>query len=413
MRLHRLRISNCMYSHETTGVLERLKLRFLFFGKRLLMVSALFLAASPGPGEMSRSSAAGNVPDSERASDGWGSCLEGVRVHGGLAWSTDASAIVFLGVPEDTVEGLGRAEGYPYILRLEEKVLERVPLVVYLAGRPRFSPDGGQLALCVKPKISQFLAVLSIQTGSLDTIAEYPGWKTDVSWSPGGRKMAFTKVAEFEELTDLLVYDMDTDTVTILRDNHVGTGQAVKRASWVPQSSRIAFIEGNAWGTVTAGGILYTIESDGTDPRTLIEPGEAEEIARFQYSIDGGLIAYELVRWDEERNRSKSEVWVCGGNGNNRRKLLGPDFHLVAFSPDGRHVLCDSKEWREVTTEGPYEKSPTLEFAGGEEEIFFVGVETGKLTSVRSIWTDAAWSPDGKMLAVVHGGRLKLVELPP
>jgi hypothetical protein len=86
---------------------------------------------------------------------------------------------------------------------------------------------------------------------------------------------------------------------------------------------------------------------------------------------------------------------------------------LVAFSPDGRHVLCDSKEWREAISKEHSEEPPTLEFAEGEEEIFFVDVETGKLTPVRSIWTDAAWSPDGKKLAVVHGGRLKLVEWSP
>jgi WD40 repeat protein len=413
MRSHGLHIWNRVWCQETAVLSEGRGSIFLLCGMRLFLMSALILGCCHGVGQTPPSSAAGNASADGRTSEAWQPRLEGTQVRGGLAWSPDGSALVFLGVPRDPPDELSRSEGYPYILKIREETFRRIPLVVDLGQRPRFSPAGSKLALCIKdPKDSEFLAILNTETGSLDTIVEYPGWKTDVSWSPDGRKIAFTKVAEFEELTDLLVFDIETGAVTVLRDNDVGTGQAVKRASWVPQSSRIAFIEGYAYGTVTAGGILYTIGSNDTGLRTLVEPGDEEEIARFQYSSDGDLVAHELVRWDEGRNHCESEVWVCDGSGGKRRKLLGPDFHLVQFSPDGRYVLCDSEELRGVISKVPTKKHPALEFAEGEEEIFFVDVDTGERTPVRSIWTDAAWSPEGKMLAVVHGGRLRLVESP-
>jgi Tol biopolymer transport system component len=177
-------------------------------------------------------------------------------------------------------------------------------------------------------------------------------------WSHDGRRVAFGVG------TDLFVADPDGSNRTIIRD----AGGA--SATFSPDGQRIAYIgsralaDGEASNGVREPGTVWTVTTDGRDPRELlvrrqvlsVSWGRGNQIAWSAHSEDAGL---HLIRPD--------------GSG---ERLLRPGyFERVQWSPDGRRLLA------------------IYRFS----YVVVIDPRTGRMRRVGPRATATTWTPDGRI----------------
>jgi len=140
----------------------------------------------------------------------------------------------------------------------------------------------------------------------------FAAFNTDPSWSPDGRRLAFTGswrgsvivvIGRKRRRPRRLVYGGDSP-------------------EWSPDGTRLAF---------SARGGIYTIRLDGSDQRLLVENGGEPD-----FSPDG----QKLVFIRSTGGRQETDVFVADGDGGNARSLTSsPESEAEpAWSPDGRLI---------------------------------------------------------------------------
>ena len=170
------------------------------------------------------------------------------------------------------------------------------------------------------------------------------------SWSPDGRRVAFTRDGK------VAVLDVATRRVRVLASG--------RDPDWSPDGRRLVFSVYSAqreW--------LATIAPDGTHEHALGPGGGGVLVARPAWSPDGRLIAFE----------EGSYLWVTDPAGRRRRRIpTGGYADSPSWSPDGRLITftCGDDEWCEVRRDG----KDFLRHRGGDEPV---------------------WAPDGRLLAVI------------
>jgi dipeptidyl aminopeptidase/acylaminoacyl peptidase len=109
-------------------------------------------------------------------------------------------------------------------------------------------------------------------------------------------------------------------------------------------------------------------------------------VGKPSVSPDGG-VAFAVQRYDLEKAKSWSEIWMMSADGTNLRQMTfgRTDDTSPVFSPDGKRLLFVSKRGE------------------GEPQLFVMRVDGGEakqLTSFSMGLGDPVWSPDGKWIAV-------------
>ena len=119
-------------------------------------------------------------------------------------------------------------------------------------------------------------------------------------WSPSGRYVAFQDFTEWEVKTSLWVARADGSETRALVDNRpAGNQRAVKDFVWHPTEDRILYVDGFAFGTVAVGGVLRSVDMDGTVSTALAPVGARQEIAG-PLKIEDGYLHYRIVQHDAE-----------------------------------------------------------------------------------------------------------------
>jgi len=308
------------------------------------------------------------------------------------------------------------------------------------------SPDGRYLSYVNWP--TGDLAVRDLRTGQSRMLTNKGGWDKSGDfafgsrWSPDGKWIAYgwfimPYQKKLEQACELRIID---PTATDRPPRVLNRGSKdLSPAGWFP-NGRSILAAGTEKGT--DGEIVRVSLDDGAVQvlRKIKWPSGSPEV---RLSPDGKYVAYEFPADPSSLN---TEIFLLPATGGSEMPLVtGPyDDRLLAWTPDGRHILFSSNRsgtydaWLVRVEDGKASGTPDLikqdfgivlpiGFAPGGE--FYFGrevvmhdilvadwdAETGKLLSTPRKATEyfagstywPAWSHDGKKLAyIVHRGPL-------
>lgn len=297
-------------------------------------------------------------------------------------WSPDGNRIAF----QD-------GEGRIYLVNIDGKGLKKIVNKEtqshgLVFSKPGFCwhPSGKKIIYAVDDSDARSgIFELDLRTGKEKLLIQRDGLDSPL-YSPSGKYVAFIDGADWEEVSDLSIYDRKTAKIKSLTNNSardVRKQDKVKGIGWFPDSKRIAFIEGATYGTVTRGGDLYSILADGKS-RALSgpEPGEEEEVYSFSISPDGKNILYQAWRGGENQAKGSSLTYIY--NIPQKKKIF--------LGESGEMKDIGYQQWNRDGRSAAFELDGELYTAGKE------GQKT-RLTRTSYNELSPAFSPDGKSIA--------------
>ena len=210
------------------------------------------------------------------------------------------------------------------------------------------------------------------------------------SWSPEGRRVAFTSTRDHEgdgfESNELYVTGSDGGGETRLTENEVGEGTP----SWSPDGEALLYARRRLPGKDAFE--LALMRPDGTGDRPVVE---IDGYGSGVFSPDGTRIAF--TKCASEGDELDCEIWVAAPGGSDRRLLVdspgrdsGP-----AWSPDGSKIAFTSD--RDRNGECFFH-----DCWGHNGEIYVMNADGSGQTRITDDPGDdsgATWSPDGSRIA--------------
>jgi Tol biopolymer transport system component len=228
------------------------------------------------------------------------------------------------------------------------------------------------LALLARPQGVVDVFVIGVNGRSLHRLTRDEGNHFgDVSWSPDGKRLAFTCCGEGRQA----VYAVGANGSGRMRlaDD---AGQPV----WSPDGQRIAFVSFEDGDPE-----LYSMQPDGSNQERLTL--NAAEDVDAAWSPDSRRIAFTSKR------DGTAQIYVMDADGSQQQRLAGDRWsdQRPAWSPDGRTIVFTSFRNRDPNLLGI-----------GNAEILVADADTSgvrNLTRTRFWEGEPAWAPDGRQIA--------------
>ena len=235
---------------------------------------------------------------------------------------------------------------------------------------PSWSPDGKRIAFTSSEDKDSHedvagkrphIYVMDADGKNRRKLTKNPFAEWHPSWSPDGKHIAFTGVAN--RGAHRHVYAVDAEGKNLRRLTPLDHGGW--DPSWSPDGKRIAFVAGASQ--------IYVINTDGSNRQQLTNNRDWNFSP--SWSPDGERIAFV---YDEKRDWENYEIYVMDADGKNQRRLTrnpAHDWHPSWF-PDGERIVFVSHR------DGNYEVY-TMNTNGVRQ--------TGRLTKGHSEDTNPAW----------------------
>ncbi len=257
-----------------------------------------------------------------------------------------------------------------YIVKPDGSGLRLLTAESGFVAYPMWSPGGGRIAYVagvpggVDPVLLRLYEFETDTALTVSTLAVAGQFGAPATWSPDGRRIAFSEVAG--DAPRLRVYDLE-------RAELIDSARVSGRSpSWSPDGEELAFVSDSGQGG------LLVMDVAGGEPEVLASRPGGEEGPRW--SPDGDVIA--VVEGEEGE-----EALLLVERASGAVTELGAGL-VPSWSPDGRRLVFSA----------PSEDGKT------DLDIFFIAIEGGarqplSQSTTRDLWP--AWSPDGNSVALL------------
>jgi Tol biopolymer transport system component/C-terminal processing protease CtpA/Prc len=302
--------------------------------------------------------------------------------------------------------------------------------------KPRFSPDGTQIAFTSRRTGNYDVFVMPAEGGQPKQVTFHSAADLAVDWSPDGKRILFASTRDGEP-NGMDLYEVDVAGGTPRRVTRDGA----REGSYSPDGTQVVYVRGfnTVWQDDYKGSAnydLYVTDLAGGAPRRLTKT-EGNEL-NPSWSADGKTI-YFLAETKGAWNFSS--VPAAGGEtkalttwkDNARRCCAGWDRKTLAFEKEGRLYTIDATSATptpveiavSVRTDDRNSGVETRTLTQGGEHVAISPDGANAAVSVRGdIWVMPAaggeatrlttgpakdewprWSPDGKKIAYVSDAR--------
>ena len=213
---------------------------------------------------------------------------------------------------------------------------------------PSWSPDGKRIAFVSSAfesnkdgqihfrdgRPTHEIYVMDADGGNLQNLTLNPGRDFSPSWSPDGKRIAFS--SDTDERFNHEIYVMDADGGNVQRltnDPH-----SDRYPSWSPDGKRIVFSarrEGHFENKFSITNEIYVMDADGDNQRRLTENHRYDWDP--VWSPDGKRIAFMA---DKKGDLQNFAIYVMDADGGNQRRLTNHNVwdSSPSWSPDSRRI---------------------------------------------------------------------------
>jgi Tol biopolymer transport system component len=235
-------------------------------------------------------------------------------------------------------------------------------------------------------------------------------WFLDrVSWSPDGRRLAFTGVpGGYTTSRDIWTIDADGG-----RARRLTRTEDALWPVWAPDGRSIVYARlenrrRNPFESADYTSSLWAIDPDGTDRRRVTDPERGVTERPWSFAPDGSQLAITRARVPAlERRAAKTRVVLVELDGSGERELTGSGTD-PSFSPDGSRIAYAS----------PRDRNGTLSYGdilSVANELYVMNADGSKrrrLTRTRNVnELGPSWSPNGARIAYHRGRQYQNAEI--
>lgn len=198
---------------------------------------------------------------------------------------------------------------------------------------PSWSPDGKKIAFTANPNGNYDIFIMNPDGSAITPLTTSPTEDTDPTWSADGKSVLYAREVDKFVGREVAVYRVSVQKKSLDR-----IIPSYKRTHGIPHASPTSpLMVFTAKRTIGWDVAIYDFESKSV--KFLEEGGDS---CRARFSRDGKKLAYVSGKAD-----GKGDIWLMNPDGTGKMRLTERDEtydYFPSWSPDGKYVVFNSSQ---------------------------------------------------------------------